>query len=112
MKIRIKSQSDKPSVGAIKILRQHTPFSLEEIRSRFANYEPIFEFDTLEDEKEEVVFGIITNLKQAKTLLEFYEYFGGEEELIDENLIRNLFQRARDISEQMDREDAFRSNSK
>ncbi|WP_341901428.1 hypothetical protein [Fluviicola taffensis] len=111
MKVRIKSQSDKPSVGAIKILQQHTPFSLEEIRSRFVNHEPIFEFDTLEDEKEVATFQLINELKQAEVLLEFYEYFGDDEILVDENMIRNLFQRARDISEQMDREDAFRSNS-
>lgn len=104
MKIRIKSSLKIPSAEAIKIMRRHTSFGIEEIKKRFSNNDVIYEFETLEDEKEHTVFQLIRELENAGVSLKYYEYFDEEEEEITEQLVKNLFQRSREISEQIDRE--------
>lgn len=98
MKIVIKSTENKPSLEAMKILRQNTSFGMEEIRNRFANHEAIFEFDKY-DENREILFEVIKSLKVAGTVLEFYEADDDFEELISEEMIRNLFESSDNYSD-------------
>jgi hypothetical protein len=102
MKIYLKTENGNYTNAAIQILRKHSSEGLSDLKNKLINKLPLLYFDTIEDDMAKVN-DVIDELEKSGIQLAFYE-IGKEERKIDKSILQNLFQRAKEISEQIERE--------